>query len=107
MNQGHFRSFGEGHSFLRFLQGALPKLSCSLSPSFGAPLVPVRRQAYLGSTEIHPLPLQLPPLTQAVLKLFDEGYTLKEIAKLVDEPYWRVCEIRQEAVAYLRERLGD
>ena len=57
--------------------------------------------------DVYALIAQPPPLTQAVLKLFDEGYTLKEIAKLVDEPYWRVCEIRQEAVACLRERLGD
>lgn len=50
---------------------------------------------------------ELPPLTQTILALFDEGYTRKEIADLVDEPYWRVCDTCQKAVAYLRERLRD
>ena len=51
LKEGRLRSFEEGHSFLRFLQGASPKLSCSLSPSFEAPLVAVLQQAYVGSIE--------------------------------------------------------
>lgn len=50
---------------------------------------------------------RLPRLTQTILALFDEGYTLREIAKLVDEDYWRVCKTFREAVAFLRSRLRD
>ncbi len=49
----------------------------------------------------------LPQATQAILALFDEGYTLTEIAELVDEQYWRVCETFRKAVAFLRDRLSD
>lgn len=49
----------------------------------------------------------LPQTTQTILALFDEGYTLREIAELVDEDYWRVCKTFREAVAFLQRRLRD
>jgi DNA-directed RNA polymerase specialized sigma24 family protein len=50
---------------------------------------------------------ELPMLTQTILAFFNDGYTLKEIADLVDEKYWRVCELYRGAIVFLRERLGD
>lgn len=50
---------------------------------------------------------ELPPLAQTILTLFDQGHTLGAIARLVDEPYWRVCSIYRNAVAHLRDRLRE
>lgn len=50
---------------------------------------------------------ELPTLPRIILTLFDEGHTLREIAKIVDEPYWRVCKLYRNAVAHLRGRLRD
>lgn len=49
---------------------------------------------------------EMPILTQTILSLFDEGFKLTEIADLVGEKYWKVCELQRNAVAHLRERLS-
>lgn len=49
----------------------------------------------------------LPPLTRTILTLYDAGHTLKQIADLVGEEYWRVCKIYRDAIATLEERLTD
>ena len=49
---------------------------------------------------------ELPILTQSILSLVKEGHTLKEIADLVGEKYWRVCELHRNAVEHLRQRLS-
>ena len=49
---------------------------------------------------------ELPKLTQTILSLFDEGHNLTEIADLVGEKYWKVCQLHRDAIAYLRKCLG-
>ena len=50
---------------------------------------------------------ELPILTQTILALFEEGHTLTEIAELVGEKYWKVCQLYRNAITHLRERLGE
>jgi hypothetical protein len=59
------------------------------------------------AADVRMLVQELPPLSQAILSLFDEGYNLKDIAEIVGEEYWKVCELYRKAVAYLRQRLCD
>lgn len=49
----------------------------------------------------------LPPLTQTILSLYDEGHTLTDIADLVGEKYWRVRDTFLNAVSHLKARLGE
>ncbi|MGH7136270.1 MAG: sigma-70 family RNA polymerase sigma factor [Pirellulales bacterium] len=83
------------HRVYRFEGNVLDDIECST------------RQHEQSKIDIGLLIARLPQMTQTILTLFDEGYTLKEIAELVDEPYWRVCGIYREAVAFLRDRLRD
>lgn len=49
----------------------------------------------------------LSPVSQTILSLFDHGFTRREIAEQIGEPYWKVCQIHRMAIAFLRERLND
>lgn len=50
---------------------------------------------------------ELPPLTQHILLLYDKGHTLKEIATIVKEKYWKVFDLFWRGVEYLQDRLTD
>ncbi|HQU41529.1 MAG: hypothetical protein B7Z73_00110 [Planctomycetia bacterium 21-64-5] len=50
---------------------------------------------------------ELPILTQTILSLFDEGYSLTEIADRMGEKYWKVYKLYQDAIAYLRKHLKN
>lgn len=64
-------------------------------------------QNELTKIDIGFLMAELPQTAQAILALYDEGYTLREIAQLVNDRYWRVCETFRDAIAFLRDRLRD
>ena len=49
---------------------------------------------------------KMPLLTRSVLSLFDEGYTIKEIAQELGEKYWKVYDAYRRGVELLREKIG-
>ena len=46
-------------------------------------------------------------LVRTVLSLFDEGHTIKEIAIMLDEKYWKVYDAYRRGVEFLREKLDE
>ena len=50
---------------------------------------------------------KMPLLTRTVLSLYDEGYSLKEIAQRLDHKYWKICEAYRAGIAFLRDKIGD
>lgn len=83
------------HRFYRSDETLLDEFACSPQPEI------------VTRIDMKMLIAELPPLTKTILTLFDEGYTQREIAEILDEPYWRVGNIYRKAVAQLRERLRD
>jgi DNA-directed RNA polymerase specialized sigma24 family protein len=50
---------------------------------------------------------ELPLFTRTVLSLFEQGHTVKEIAALLGEKYWKVYDTYRRGIEFLREKLGE